>query len=106
MEADWTYIDDMTDGIVAAATAPGIDGLTIDLGTGHVTTAREVVELVVELIGTSVRPLFGTLPDRPGERSHPADTQTARDRLGWTAVTSLREGLRRTIDWFRTQPAD
>jgi len=102
MEADWTYIDDMTDGIVAAALAPGVDGLTIDLGTGHITTAREVVELVVELLGTSIRPVFGALPDRPGERSHAADTRTARERLGWTAATSLREGLRRTIEWFQT----
>lgn len=104
MEADWTYIDDMTDGILAAALAPAIEGLTIDLGTGHVTTAREVVELVVELLGTSIRPLFGALPDRPGERSHPADIRTARERLGWSATTSLREGLRRTIEWFQAQP--
>ena len=107
MEADWTYIDDMTDGILAAALAPGIEGLTIDLGTGHVTTAREVVELVIDLLGTAIRPVYGALPDRPGERSHPADTRTARERLGWTATTSLRDGLRRTIEWFKAQlPTD
>jgi UDP-glucose 4-epimerase len=104
MEADWTYIDDMTDGILAAALAPGVEGLTIDLGTGHVTTAREVVELLVDLLGTAVRPVFGALPDRPGERSHPAETRTARERLGWSATTSLRDGLRRTIERFQTGP--
>lgn len=104
MEADWTYIDDMTSGIVAAALAPSVEGLTIDLGTGHVTTAREVIEIVVDLLGTPIRPVFGALPDRPGERSHPADTRTARERLGWAAATSLREGLRRTIDWLQAQP--
>lgn len=107
MEADWTYIDDMTDGILAAGLAPDVEGLTIDLGTGHVTTAREVVELVVDLLGTTIRPIFGALPDRPGERSHPADTRAARERLGWTATTSLRDGLRRTIEWFQSQqPTD
>lgn len=107
MEADWTYIDDMTDGLLAAALAPGIEGLTIDLGTGQVTTAREVVELVIDLLGTAIRPVYGALPDRPGERSHPADTRTARERLAWNATTSLRDGLRRTIDWFKAQaPTD
>ena len=102
MEADWTYIDDMADGIIAAAVASDVEGLTIDLGTGQVTTAREVVELIVELLGTSIRPVFGALPDRPGERSHAADTKVARERLGWTAATPLREGLRRTIEWYQT----
>ncbi len=103
-EGDWTYIDDMTDGILAAATAPAIEGLTIDLGTGKSTTAREVVELIVELLGTSVRPEFGVLPDRPSDRSRPADVDYARTTIGWTASTSLREGLLRTISWLKERP--
>ena len=103
MEADWTYIDDIVSGILAASRAPSVEGLTIDLGTGRASTVREVVDLVVDILGTDVRPAFGTLPDRPGERSYVADTLAARQHLGWTATTPLREGLRRSIEWFKTQ---
>jgi len=100
MEADWTYVDDMTEGILAAARAANVEGLTIDLGTGKVSTVREVVETVVDVLGTTLRPVFGALPDRPGERSHAADTRVARECLGWKASTPLREGLRRTAEWL------
>lgn len=104
MEADWTYVDDMIEGILAAAHAPNVEGLTIDLGTGTTTTAHEVVELIIDVTGTALRPVFGVLPDRPGERSNAADTRLARERLRWTASTSLREGLRRTVEWHREHP--
>jgi nucleoside-diphosphate-sugar epimerase len=101
---DWTYVDDMTDGIVAVARTPSIDGLTIDLGTGKATSARTVVELIVELMGSKIQPNFGALPDRPADRSRPADVDFTRSKIGWIARTSLREGLLRTISWLKEQP--
>lgn len=103
LQADWTYVQDMVEGILAAARVPGIEGVTIDLGTGTTTTAREVVELVLELMGTPVRAEYGVLANRPLECVRAADVTTARERLGWTATTPLREGLRRTIAWFASQ---
>jgi nucleoside-diphosphate-sugar epimerase len=105
LEADWTYIDDMIDGILAAARAPDIDGLTIDLGTGTTTSARRVVELTLELMDMPLRAEFGVLPSRPHERVRAADVAVARERLGWMASTSLRDGLERTIAWFKMQEA-
>ena len=98
--ADWTYVDDMIEGIMAAARAPRVEGLTIDLGTGTTHTAREVVELTLELMESSLAPVFGALPDRPGDRSRVADIETTQTMIDWTATTSLRDGVRRTIDWF------
>lgn len=103
LEADWTYVDDMVEGILAAASAPDVDGLTIDLGTGRTTSAREIVDLTLELMETPLRAEYGALPSRPNERVRAADVSLARERLGWTASTSLREGLQRTIAWFRAQ---
>ena len=98
---DWIYVDDVLEGMSAAMLAPGAEGSTFDLGTGALVSIREAVELVVELIGTKVEPLFGALPDRPVEQERAADVLTPREKLGWTAKTSLREGLTRTIAWYR-----
>jgi len=99
---DWIYVDDVLEGMSAAMFAPNADGSTFDLGTGTLVSIREVVELVVELLGSRIQPLFGALPDRPVEQVRIADVVTAREKLGWKARTSLREGLSKTIEWYRS----
>jgi UDP-glucose 4-epimerase len=98
---DWIYVDDVLEGMSAAMLAPGAEGCTFDLGTGALVPIREAVELVVELMGTSVRPLFGALADRPVEQERAADVATPWEKLGWKARTPLKEGLKRTIEWYR-----
>ena len=97
-EADWTYIDDAVDGLIAVARSPEIDGRTIDIGTGAITSARDVVLLAVELFGKDVALEFGAVPDRPSDRTRGADVEGTRRVLGWSPSIDLREGLRRTID--------
>ena len=67
MQADWIYVDGMTDGLLAALVVPGIEGLSIDLGSGRTASVREVVERLVLITGASVTPLFGERANRPGE---------------------------------------
>jgi len=98
---DWIFVDDVLEGMSAAMLAPNAEGATFDLGTGTLVPIREVVELVVELMGSNAKPLFGALPNRPVEQVRAADVVTPREKLGWKARTSLREGLARTIDWYR-----
>jgi len=43
------------------------------------------------------------LPERPGQRTRVADTYHARATLGWSAVTSLDDGLAATVQWYRKQ---
>jgi UDP-glucose 4-epimerase len=100
---DWVYVDDVVEAFVSAATADDIFGSTIDLGSGVGVTIRECMELLAELIGPHARLEFGAVPDRGEVRI--ADTRLAADRLGWTARTSLREGLQRTIESVRQQIA-
>jgi nucleoside-diphosphate-sugar epimerase len=64
---DWVYVSDIADGLVAMGTQPGIDGETIALGSGHLTTVRDVVETLTRLIGNGVAPQFGALPERAAE---------------------------------------
>jgi UDP-glucose 4-epimerase len=103
LEADWVYIDDVIEGFLQAALAPGIDGETIDLGSGALTSVRAVVECLATMISSEAKPLFGALPDRPFEQVRLADTTGATAKIGWKATTSLERGLQQTVDWYREQ---
>jgi nucleoside-diphosphate-sugar epimerase len=71
---DWIYVDDVVDGLIGCAQTPGIDGRTVELGSGEMHSIREIVERLGDLVPCPVDPLFGALPDRPLERSKKADT--------------------------------
>ena len=101
--ADWIYVDDVIDALLAAAVAPGAVGEELDIGTGTLTTVREVVRKIAEITKTDVQPQFGVLPDRPLEHVRVADVERAAHILGWRATTSLDSGLERTIVWHRQQ---
>lgn len=101
---DWIYIDDVVDGLLAAGSAPNVEGCTIDLGSGRLVSIRELVQQIVGLIRPAIKPFFEALPDRPLEQARVADTASALEKLGWRATTPLEQGLRLTVDWFRRNP--
>jgi UDP-glucose 4-epimerase len=103
---DWIYVGDVIEGMLAAAERPGIEGRTLDLGTGVAVTIREVVETIVRLMGVPIRPIFGALPERPKEVVRVADVAVTEAILGWKARTPLEDGLRRTIAWYRSGRSD
>jgi nucleoside-diphosphate-sugar epimerase len=98
---DWVYVDDIAYGLARMALAPGIDGRTVDLGSGEVISTGDLVEKTCELVGTSVRPLVGALPDRPLEPTRVAKARETEQLLGWAPGTSLDAGLAQTIAWHR-----
>ena len=104
-KADWVYVGDVIEGFLAAAITSGIDGKSIDLGTGSLVSIHGVVDRLVKMTGSHLQPLFGALPDRPGENEVAANTSIASELLGWSASTSLESGLRQTVDWFKAQVA-
>jgi UDP-glucose 4-epimerase len=103
---DWIYIDDVIDGFLSAAIAPALEGETIDLGSGNLTSIADIVEQLVELVGGQTKAVFGALPDRPCENEIIANTATATSMLGWKATTSLDSGLRQTVAWYRAKDAE
>jgi nucleoside-diphosphate-sugar epimerase len=100
---DWIYVDDVIDGFLAATHARDVEGHTIDLGSGELTSIREVVTSLMELIGAGTEPLFGALPDRPDEPLRIANVEDARQRLNWRPRMPLKQGLARTVQWFHEQ---
>lgn len=103
-QADWIYVDDVVDALIAAAVAPRLGGLTLDVGTGTLTTVRRVVELLYELITPDLVPEFGSLVDRPMDQTEPADIETTFRHLGWRSETSIETGLSRTVSSYRSKP--
>jgi UDP-glucose 4-epimerase len=101
--ADWIYVDDVIDGLLAAARSPDLEGCTVDLGSGVLMSVHTVVQYLVALTGSQISPLFGALPDRPSEPVRTADTAYASAKLGWKATIPLQEGLKRTVDWYALQ---
>jgi UDP-glucose 4-epimerase len=100
-KADWIYVSDVIDGFVSAATTQGIEGATIDLGSGSLVCIRDIVERLVAVVGGDLEPVFGAVPDRPGENEIVADTARASTTLGWAPTISLESGLRQTVEWYR-----
>lgn len=97
---DWIYVDDVADAFVQAATAPGIDGYTLDVGSGELVSVRSVVEQLYEILQAPGMPEFGQVGDRPMEQVRRADVATAERAFGWRPRVSLAEGLRKTADWY------
>jgi dTDP-glucose 4,6-dehydratase len=104
---EFTYIDDLIEGFLAAAVTPEAVGQIINLGTGQPYTVLEVVHLIQKLTGRSMPLHIGALPTRPGEiMQYVCDNAKARTLLGWTPGVSLEEGLERTIAWYRQHPPE
>jgi NAD dependent epimerase/dehydratase len=105
---DLTFVADTVDGFVRAAVAPGVEGETIQLGTGRADSIGELFELAKRLLdveATVVEDPARMRPDASEVLVLRSDPTKARDLLGWEATTSLEAGLEATIDWLRTQPA-
>ena len=106
-ERDFIYVDDVIDGFLAIAAAPGIDGCSLDLGTGQVHTLRRVVERIWTITRAQGRVLPGALPYRPGDVMHlAADADRTARLTGWRAGVGLDQGLRRTIEIKGATPHD
>jgi nucleoside-diphosphate-sugar epimerase len=100
-EADWIYIEDVVRGLLAAAQVQGIEGSTVDLGSGTLVPVRRIVQHLVDLTSSELDPRFGALPDRPAEQKRAAAVKSTEALLGWKPVTPLIEGLRHTVDWYK-----
>jgi UDP-glucose 4-epimerase len=100
---DWIFVEDVVEGLLLSALTPGIEGMAFDLGSGSLVSVRQLVEQIIEVMQTDVRPKFGAVPDRPLEQERAADTTFLKERLMWAARTPLRLGLEATVTWYRAR---
>jgi nucleoside-diphosphate-sugar epimerase len=98
---DWVFVDDVVAGMMTLATTPRTYGRTVDLGSGVLTSIRDIVERVVGIIGSTNPIGFGNVPDRLFEQPRSARIQETQELTGWTAETPLLEGLSKTVEYWR-----
>lgn len=98
---DFTYIDNVVHGNLLAADAPGVAGKSINLANGRQTSLLELIHVLNKLLGTKVQPIHQ--PARVGDvRESLADITLARKLLNYEPPVGFEEGLRRSIDYYRT----
>jgi nucleoside-diphosphate-sugar epimerase len=100
---DWIFIDDVVDAMMVLTTTAETHGKTIDLGSGILTSIREIILQVANLSGSSAPISFGSVPDRSFELPRMARIEETRRLTGWSAKTSLIDGLRKTIESWRLE---
>ncbi|MHB8593473.1 MAG: NAD-dependent epimerase/dehydratase family protein [Acidimicrobiales bacterium] len=104
---EFNYVEDLAEGMVLAATVPGIEGQLFNLGCGEDFSIRDVATRILDLMGNPVEARFGALPGRPTEiwvmRS---DSSRARRVLRWAPRHTLSDGLEKTIAWYRDELVD
>ena len=98
---DFTYVGNVVDGVLKATVAPGASGEVINVATGGRISLNELFTTLRDIIGAKVEPEY--LPERAGDvRDSQADIGKAKRILGYSPVIPFDEGLRRTVDWYRT----
>ena len=101
---DFTYVDNVVDGVLKAAVAPDASGRVINVATGRQISINQLAQALQRLLGTNLVPQFAE--SRAGDvRDSLADIGLARQVLGYEPRISFEEGLRRTVDWYRTPQA-
>lgn len=98
---DYVYVEDIVDAIVRAGSVGG--GRFYNIGTGVETTTNKVFEVIAAHAGFGGGANYG--PPRAGDIPRSVlDSSVARDKLGWEPYTPFNEGIRRTVEWFATNP--
>jgi UDP-glucuronate 4-epimerase len=96
---DYTYIDDIVSGIVAAMqTKQGYE--IINLGNSNVVELRYLIQLIEQNLGKEAR--IQTLPDQPGDVPITyADISKARALLNYAPTTNIEQGIENFVQWYK-----
>ena len=104
LQRDFTYIDDIVEGVVRLVMNPAASGApsheVFNIGNHQPVSVLEFIETLAKLLG--IQPVLEMLPTQPGDVTMTcADVDKLRARIGLEPSTSLEEGLRRFVHWFR-----
>lgn len=100
---DFTFIDNVVNANLLASAAPAekVSGKMMNLATGSRISLNQIFEILCELTGYKGKPAYEA--SRAGDiHDSLADISLARELLGYAPSVDFREGLRRTVDWYRT----
>jgi len=101
---DFTYVTNVVDGVLRAASAPNVSGEVINVATGGRVSLLELVRAIQLILGSKVEPTLG--PPRDGDvKDSQADIFKARKMLGYEPSVPFEEGLRHTVAWCKSLSA-
>jgi len=101
---DYTFIDDIIDGVQAAVERQPAGHTVYNLGGSRTTTLARLVELIAAALGRE--PILERQPDQPGDVPITfADVTRAGADLGYAPQVPIEDGSARFVEWFRQQPA-
>jgi len=99
---DFTYVANVVDGVLRCCEAPNAAGEVINVATGGRISLNDLLRTINGLLGTHLDAIYKE--DRAGDvRDSQADITKARTILGYQPIVGFEEGLRRTLDWCRTE---
>jgi nucleoside-diphosphate-sugar epimerase len=98
---DFTYVANVVDGVLRACDAPKASGEVINVATASRISLNDLVRVMNSLIGSNVTPIYKE-PRAGDVRDSQADISKAKALLGYEPSIPLEEGLKLTLDWFRT----
>ena len=99
---DFTYVLNNVLANVAATTARDVAGQVFNIACGTSFSLLDLVREINSILGTSIEPIFA--PPRAGDVRHSlADISAAQQKLNYKVAIDFKEGLRRTIEWYRQQ---
>jgi nucleoside-diphosphate-sugar epimerase len=101
---DFTYVANVVDGVLRACEATGASGRVINVATGTSISLNELFEAMRRLLGATVKPEYAE-PRAGDVRDSLADLRLAKEILGYKPIVPFEEGLRRTVEWYRTVAA-
>lgn len=99
---DFTYVDNVVEANLLAMTAPALTGESVNVAAGEPRSVLDLLRALHDIFGYWLDPVFE--PERPGDiRDSHADITVASRLLGYRPVVGFSEGLRRTVDWYRSR---
>ena len=93
---DYVYVDDVISALVASATAPNINGLVINVGSGVETSIRDLIKSVLDVTGGKAEVIYNAQTSGGVSRMR-ADLSLAQEKLSYRPSIKLDDGLRLTI---------
>jgi UDP-glucose 4-epimerase len=93
---DYVYVDDVMSAMVAAATAPNLDGMVINVGSGQECSVRDLVKQVLSVTNSKANVVYNAQSSGGVSRMR-ADIRLAQDKLRFQPSIRLEEGLRLTL---------
>jgi nucleoside-diphosphate-sugar epimerase len=101
---DFTYVANVVDGVLRACEASGASGEIINVATAGRISLNDLFQEMRKIVGASVEPTYAE-PRQGDVRDSQAAIDKAERILGYRPIVSFEEGLKRTIEWYRTTTA-